>query len=545
MKLLLFVVFAGVMVGPLVAQQSDKLSAGQNQNLAGAEGIYALWYKGQKNPDLFLQQTYVTGGQMVFQWRDLAPGKDKFDFSKVAQELEKYGKMKMYTTVQINGNLKPEWLFEEVPYHPKKFSEQIRDEKGSLMYWHPTHQKAYIDLLKAFAGFVKNNQYGKYLLGIRQNFNGFGTEHLPVPAENVDLAQWIVPEKNDKSIAIKPWSREIKEAYEEQILDNYIAVFPGVMKVFVRNSINATLEAKFKNKFKSGELCWFHTSSEVEPHASGVERQYKIFYEDCRSGKTVAFAEPWASAWGHHAKATDDRWCSPPQWFYWTQLFNLHCGVSFVGIYATDMQVAIDGTYSSTGVNYKDDENHNYQNEFTETILFAKKYAGFHDKPAKSPGAWVAFRENDTILAVNNLSAANRKLSFFTGDYNFLMERLPDESYGKGVIKVGPDEQRFGAWARVLPARKKMQFRLNPVFLESCKSKPVLVSVTYYDAKGKDFKIIISNTTHLITCEGQNKWITKAIEIKSGLLNPDDNGANIVIQNNAENIYLHKVEVNR
>ncbi len=544
MKLILFIVFTCVMQGSLLAQKSDKLSAYQNQNLRGAEGIYALWYKGQKNPDLFLKQPYVTGGQMVFQWKELETGKGRYDFSTVGRELERYGKMKMYTTVQINGNLKPDWLFEEVPYHPQKFSEQTRDEKGSLMYWHPTHRKAYIDLLKAFAAFVKKDPYGKYLLGIRQNFNGFGTEHLPVPAQNVDLKQWIVPGQNDKSIVIEPWSKEIKEDYEELILDTYIRVFPGVMKVFVRNTINEKLEARYKKDFRSGKLCWFHTSSEAEPHSSGVERQYRIFYEDCRSGKTLAYAEPWASAWGHHGK-TDDRWCSPPQWFYWTQLFNLHCGVSYIGIYSTDMQVAIDGTYNSTGVNYKDGDNRNYQREFTESILFAKKYAGFHDKPAKSPGAWVAFRENDTILAVNKIPAVNRKLEYFTGDYNFLMERLPDNSYGKGVIKIGPDEQRFGAWARVLPALQQMKFRLNPVFLESCKNKSIRVSVTYYDAKGKDFNIIINNTSHLVKCEGQNKWNTKVIEIKNGILKPDNKNANITIQNNAENIYLHKVEVNR
>jgi len=125
------------------------------------------------------------------------------------------------------------------------------------------------------------------------------------------------------------------------------------------------------------------------------------------------------------------------------------------------------------------------------------------------------------------------------------MERLADKSYGKKVINIGPDEQRFGAWARVLPAREHMKLRLNPVFVESCKDKSISVCVTYYDAEGKDFNVVINNIQHRVTCEGQNKWITKVIEIKDGLLQQDGTSAHITIQNNSENIFLHMVEVTR
>jgi hypothetical protein len=209
------------------------------------------------------------------------------------------------------------------------------------------------------------------------------------------------------------------------------------------------------------------------------------------------------------------------------------------------MQVAIDGTYSSRGVVYKDGDNRNYQKEFTETLRFADKYAGFHDQPARSPGAWVAFRENDTILAANDLSVEKRKLRRLTGDYSFLMERLPDNSYGKGITNIGPDEIRFGAWARMLPAKEPMKLRLNPEFLNSCKNSKISVRVTYYDAKGTDFSIVLNNVPHLVTCEGQNKWNTRVIEIKDGIIKPDDKQSHISIQNGSEEICLHMVEVAR
>jgi hypothetical protein len=125
------------------------------------------------------------------------------------------------------------------------------------------------------------------------------------------------------------------------------------------------------------------------------------------------------------------------------------------------------------------------------------------------------------------------------------MERLADKSYGKNVINIGPDEQRFGAWARVLPAKEQMNLKLNQKFLESCKGKSIKLSVTYYDAKGKDFKVIINKVPYFVACKGQNKWETKVIEIKDGMLKANTKNAHITIQNGSENLYLHMVEVAR
>jgi len=236
MKKLLFLFLSTLMLGPLFAQNPNKHSGDIKNNRDEGAGLYALWYQNTANPEQYLQQPYIVGGQMVYQWKDLEPEKGKYDFSKMAQELDKYSKLKIYTTIQINGNKKPDWLFKEVPYHKQKFSVQVRDEKGSLMYWHPTHKLAYINLLNAFAEFVRNNKNGKYLIGIRQNFNGVGTEHLSIPEENRDLKQWIVPEGTDKSITLQAWSDKEADQYEIFVLDNYIQLFDNIVKILVRKN---------------------------------------------------------------------------------------------------------------------------------------------------------------------------------------------------------------------------------------------------------------------------------------------------------------------
>jgi len=141
------------------------------------------------------------------------------------------------------------------------------------------------------------------------------------------------------------------------------------------------------------------------------------------------------------------------------------------------------------------------------------------------------------------MSEEARKLKTLTGDYNFLMERVSDNSYGEGITNIGPDNQRYGAWARVLPARKQMKLRINQKFLESCKNNTVFVLVTYYDAKGKSFDVLINGDSHIVTCEGRDIWKTATIKIENIKVNKDN--AHVVIQNGNEDAYLHMVEIRR
>lgn len=75
--------------------------------------------------------------------------------------------------------------------------------------------------------------------------------------------------------------------------------------MFVRNNLPEGLRPRFADRFARERLAWFHTSSEAEPRSSATERQYATFLEYSRSGKTVGYAEPWASAWGEHGGGLD------------------------------------------------------------------------------------------------------------------------------------------------------------------------------------------------------------------------------------------------
>jgi len=529
--------------------------AGSTRTLAAPEedstirvsqsGMYVIWYPSKGNvADLYLNQPYVVGGQIVLQWRDVEPAQGKYDFTRIDEMLADLEGRGLSTTIQVNGNRKPDWLFEKVPYVKERLSHQVASRRGTLMYWHETHRDAYCSMLGALAVHLRGSPFRKTILGLRLNFNAFGTEHTFVPTKYRSPDAWIIPTGVDPD-TVKPWTPSTVEEYTGAIVDTYIESFGGSVRVFVRNGVADSVEQRYRNQFENGTLGWFHTSSEVEPRSTGTERRYLRFYRDCRSGKTTAYAEPWASCWGHHGGKTDDRWCSPPQWMYWRLLSDLNCGVSHIAIYASDLRVAIDGTYQQGGRVFADG-NRTYQREFDAGIRFAAKYAGYHANPRQSPGAWIAFRKNDVVRAENGIPARQRKLSTLTGDYSFLMKRLPgDRSVGQDVVNVGPDDQRFGAWARRLPARDIMRIALDEAFADSLQGTTPQVKVVYLDEPGKRLDVSMAGRTETVNMIGTGHWQMASFDVVGSSLQPDSAGTHIQLRTGKDPIHLHMVEVER
>lgn len=143
-------------------------------------GLYAIWAASNG-----LDLPTLTGGQVVVQWADLEPAEGRYDFEPLETALRALGDKP--ATLQVNGNRKPAWLFDVVPFCPDKLGEQVADKQGTLMYWHPGHQQAYLNFLRAYGEFVKAAPWRDQVLGIRLNFNALGTEHWWISAEHREL----------------------------------------------------------------------------------------------------------------------------------------------------------------------------------------------------------------------------------------------------------------------------------------------------------------------------------------------------------------------
>ena len=121
-------------------------------------GIYALW--GNPNDDYYRKSDYIVGGQVVVQWGDVEKSQGNYDFSAITNKIRTIlDAGKTTFTVQVNGNLKPKYLFEICPYHPEKLSTQVRDALGTLMYWHPVHKQAYQNLIDALSDFLHESEF--------------------------------------------------------------------------------------------------------------------------------------------------------------------------------------------------------------------------------------------------------------------------------------------------------------------------------------------------------------------------------------------------
>lgn len=498
-----------------------------NVKPADARGVYAIWYREDTS---ILSIPYIKGGQVILQWAEVEPSEGKYDFTVMDEQLKQMSEKKKWTTVQINGNEKPKWLYKKVPVHPEKLSHQIQDDEGSLMYWHPVFINAYKNLLKAYADHLKNSKYTSTLVGVRMNFNALGTEHFPIPAEKRSLNQWKVPKGVEQGVE---WTEKISEDYQNTITDEYIKDFKGI-NIFLRNNIQPEVVKKYNKELETGKLMLFHTSSEMEPRSTKAEPNFILFDKYCKSGQTLAYAEPWASAWGEHGGQIDPHWTGPSQWTYWRVLCDLNFGVSLIAVYTNDLVVA------QSGMRRKGTDAAAYQAEFQKAYKFGALYAGYHASPEVSPGAWVAFRHSEINLMTK------KELKEFTGNYSFLMKQSPpDEMIWENVINVGDTNQRFGAWAKTLPQGKSINLELSDLFAQSLKAKPSVLKVIYYDGKSGSFETAFEDQKIKTTLKGSGEWITLEFPSDKSDFIKNKNGANITITALTGDITFHMVNVER
>jgi hypothetical protein len=133
-----------------------------------------------------------------------------------------------------------------------------------------------------------------------------------------------------------------------------------------------------------------------------------------------------------------------------------------------------------------------------------------------------------------------------TGDYSFLMKRLPgDQSVGQDLVNVGPDDQRFGAWARRLPAHDVMRLALDEAFVDSLQDTTPQVKVVYLDEPGKRFEVSIAGRTETVSMADTGHWQTASFDVVGSSLQPDSAGAHIQLRAGKDPIHVHMVEVER
>lgn len=520
-------------------------------------GVVAVWLSERLDSEAILKMPVVKGGQVMVQWGEVEVAKDKYDFRAFDAKIAEYAKRKQPVTIQLNGNRKPSYLFNEVPYVKETGREvpafkQVQNREGTLMYWHPTHEKAYLNVLTAFRDHLAHSPYKQFIIGLRMNFNPFGTEGINIyprekAAEFALREKWIRPPGLDASIAYKGFDLQEGLNYVRRIMRKHIELFDGVVPLFIRCTVNSEVLAEFAPYLEKGTFGIFETGSGFAPFATKTEDEEEWILRYCKPGKTRGYAESIADCWGMRTGGRDQLLVSPPQANYWRVLCDLHKGVAYLAFYGNDLNVALTGNYQSGGrggaseVHYSDRQSgFNYRKEFYEALEFADKYAGFHASPEETPGAWIALRGSTAVADGRN---TREKLKVFNGDYTFLMERVPDKS--EGVMKIGPDHLRYGAYSRRLPGQGLMQLKVNERYLQSLKGPCVLRVIYYDDTPGASFSISASDQNWRVALAGDKAWHSAEFEVAKPAFRANPAGAQIVIQNGDKPVCLHMIQVDR
>jgi len=547
--------------GKTVAAAEAVTNTKMSPPLAG--GVIAIWLQSPTlDREAILKMPVVKGGQVMVQWAEIEPEKGKVDFSALDAQLADHARRGLPVTVQLNGNRKPHYLFNEVPFVKETGRDvpafqQVMNREGTLMYWHPAHERAYSKCLAAFRDHLASSVYKNSIIGLRMNFNPFGTEGINIypqqkAAEYASQQRWIQPPGLDRSLAYNGFNKKDGLDYVRRIMRKHIELFSGVVPMFIRSTVDSEVLAEFWEYLENGTFGVFETGSCLAPFSAKSEASEAWILKYCKNGKTVGYAESFADAWGFHT-IKDDLLLSPPQAFYWRVLCDLHKGVSYIACYGKDLNVALTGTYQVSPratdgkpapTQYSDSQSgFDYRGQFNESLRWADKYAGYHASPERAPGAWIAFRESNVVANARAPSFEKLKLPDFASDYTYLMQRRPDQS--AGVSNIGPDDIRFGGYARRVAAHETIRLKVNERFLQSLKG-PCWLSVTYFDdASGASFSVSASGQTWKVPLHGGKTWQTAVFDVAAPAFQPLADGAQIVVENADAPLCLHMVAIER
>ena len=463
-------------------------------------GIHKIW--GSRDVD---EYPFVRGGYIVREWADVNPRPGEFDFSFFDTELQRYSSLGKSVFVALRGTYKPDWLFDEVPYHPDQLSLQVKNDRGTLAYWHPQFRVRHDELLQAFAAYLRQSPYRDIVYHVRLNVNALGTEHSVIDESERPRDRWVVP----NGVTWVPYSDAEDEEYKSWVTDSYYDLFSSDFLLMVRSNLFSGNDGKVppvvRQAVEDGRVGVFHTTSMPEPTSGSTERKYNVHIEYGRDGNTPVYAEPFSSS------TKGSRGDQPPaQWNYWRILSDLHAGVTYISVYGVDLEQFID-------------------DEYLAAFEFGNRYAGYEtgNNAALSPGAWVALREGQLLV----------------GDYDFLMTRMSGDD-NLPLTGVGPDRERFGAWARRIPANGRMRFELDEDFAGAISGQAVTVRITYFDARNPRFTVSAAGgTEQTIRGGATGRWRTISVPIDSAAF-LSGGGPDISISAKTD-VTLHMVEVIR
>lgn len=471
-------------------------------------GVYLIWGTDSEATTM----PHVRGGQVNVKWSAVEPARGVFDWTELNKQLKVYSDAGRPATVQVNSELKPGWIYD---YGIERCGTYTRNGATYDIpkYWDPTFHVLMQEMLESLAAQLRASPYRNAVLGVRASPNLIGTEPYLLTDAGASptgacLADWTVAKAN--------------AAYERSMRLTYNAVMPDIRPILRSNFfLTVNPSPAVRTELLGQDKAWmFGTNSDPDKPVANVDRLYHQWVE---SGLTRAYYESKAPSASHQLS-----------WSYWRQLMDLGRGVSYVATYATELRQANPGGAQSA--------------EYQAVFDFTNRYAGLADKPAVSPGAWVAFRGGPGPTDDNY----DMFMTQLNGDGTPGADATTvavDSASGTNVI--GPSDQRFGRFARrtdIASGKSAIYLRVTPQYKETLVYGSQ-VAVTYLDQGAGHVTVRWgpgSGDQQTFTKTGTGRWRRVVADVPAGaMVGGLETTADLVVSVSGGDTTFHMVEVER
>jgi hypothetical protein len=420
-------------------------------------GIYEVW---GSTSDV-AHRSYVQGGQVVVQWKDVEPHRGTFNWSSLYSQLDAYHAMGKDATVQINSTTaKPAWVWNLVARCGTVHGQAVPQ------YWDPLYLTLQQELVDGLATAIRSYAHPETVALVRANPNAIGTELTMLPPS------WRCSATPSGHIASGGWSKTVAHTYFRNVMDAYRTALLPDIHVALRTEVFVTDGAPL-SWLGAGGAWIMGTGSDIDYNPT--RDAFDVFARRYDSnGTTTGYWEPLPYE-GHHNLVS---------WNYWRILLELYKGVSYIAVYGDQIRQGGNPQYRAA-------------------FDFANRFAGSAATPATAPGAFIALKQGRGRTAGN--------LSRFMVQFEPNTTSTPlDSNQGRNMI--GPGTERFGRYARRLnggTSRAWTGFQLNPDFAAGVAGQKVVISVRYLDAGHGSFRVAWGRSTaaqQIVTKRGSGTW---------------------------------------
>lgn len=451
-------------------------------------GVYMIW----EQTSTPFEVPSVKAGQVVLDWAKIEPSRGNFDWSTLDAALNRFATGGKPFVLQLNSSQKPTWIYSQPrikkigTYSNGRFTWDIPN------YWESLYMTLLGEALEALAGYVRGHAKRRWVLGIRATPNLIGNEMYDLNSPDANITD---------TATASTWTMAIAKAKYEEVMRLFGTTFMNGtdnIQVVLRSLLFATLNTNdaLKNELLGVNKGWlFGTNGTPDADLVAVDNLYDDWV---KSGKTHGLYEALYGC---------SDFVHPVSWAYWRQLLELSRGVYFVATYGDDIDRSVSGANIA---------------EFQATFNFTNTYAGYQDKPATSPGAFIAFRGTDNQPKGNycNFITLHNADGSIGGDTATVRLGTRGNASSEVAI-VGPNDQRFGRFARrtdVTNSKRNFYLRVDNTFVSSLPAS-IKVKVTYLDSGTSSWQLQWAGGSSSVTKTNTGRWKTTQFTVPATGMN--------------------------